>query len=90
MTATDSILKMFTDVLEGKISVWDFSFSLGEWIVSEEGDKLIDENIDLFDYLHEDILEEMELLPNYKLETNRELLTKIYHKAKELSNDYST
>lgn len=86
MTATDEILQMFQDVLNGKITVWDFSFDFGEWLVGPRGDLLIDENEALFDYFNESVLEEMELLPDYTLATNRELFTKFYEEAQKLAN----
>lgn len=76
---------MFSDVLDGEISVWDFSFDLGDWLTGDNGNKLITENETLFDYLNENVLEEMELLPDYEIETNRQLFTKFYNEAKKLA-----
>ncbi|HEL1616943.1 TPA: hypothetical protein ACT2IF_000890 [Streptococcus suis] len=84
MTATDEVFKMFDDVLTGKISVWDFSFNFGEWLTSESGDRLIDENEELFDFFNEEVLEEMELLSDYNLETNKSKLLKYYRQAKRI------
>ncbi|HFI0250076.1 TPA: hypothetical protein ACGO6U_000429 [Streptococcus suis] len=84
MTATDEVFKMFDDVLTSKISVWDFSFNFGEWLTSESGDRLIDENEDLFDFFNEEVLEEMELLSDYNLETNKSKLLKYYMQAKRI------
>ncbi|WP_421365629.1 hypothetical protein [Streptococcus suis] len=84
MTATDEVFKMFDDVLTGKISVWDFSFNFGEWLTSEPGDRLIDENEELFDFFNEEVLEEMELLSDYNLETNKSKLLKYYRQAKRI------
>ncbi|BCP60282.1 hypothetical protein SUT286_16080 [Streptococcus parasuis] len=75
---------MFDDVLTGKISVWDFSFIFGEWLTSESGDRLIDENEELFDFFNEEVLEEMELLSDYNLETNKSKLLKYYRQAKRI------
>ena len=56
---------MFEQVLDEKVSVWDFSFDFGEWLASTEGDLLEIENEPLFDLLNDNIpmmLEELKKL----------------------------
>lgn len=72
--------------LDGKIEIWDFSFNFGEWLVASRGDLLIEENEELFNYFNENVLEEMELLPDYTLDINRELFTRFLNEAKAFVN----
>ena len=82
MNKSEEVLKMFEQVLDEKVSVWDFSFDFGEWLSSINGDLLEVENEQLFDMLNDDILIKLEELKSYELSDNREWLEKYHEKLK--------
>ncbi|BDD37930.1 hypothetical protein [Streptococcus ruminantium] len=71
MTKSEQVLEMFDQVLNGRVSVWDFSFDFGEWLASEQGDLLEEENEPVFDLLNDNIPLMLEELEDYTLDANR-------------------
>lgn len=71
MTKSAQVLEMFDQVLNGRVSVWDFSFDFGEWLASEQGDLLEEENEPVFDLLNDNIPLMLEELEDYTLDANR-------------------
>ena len=84
MNKSEVVLKMFEQVLDEKVSVWDFSFDFGEWLSSTNGDLLEAENKKLFDLLNEDILMKLEELKSYELSDNLEWLEKYHDQIKKM------
>ena len=82
MNKSEEVIKMFEQVLDEQVSVWDFSFDFGEWLSSTSGDLLEVENEQLFDLLNDDILMKLEELKSYELSDNREWLEKYHEKIK--------
>lgn len=75
---------MFEQVLDGKVSVWDFSFDFGEWLASTEGDLLEVENELLFDLLNDNLPMMLEELNSYELSDNRDWLEEYHDKIKKM------
>ena len=82
LNKSKEVLEMFEQVLDEKVSVWDFSFDFGEWLASTEGDLLEIENEPLFDLLNDNIPMMLEELKSYNLSDNREWLEKYHVKIK--------
>ena len=84
LNKSKEVLEMFEQVLDEKVSVWDFSFDFGEWLASTEGDLLEIENEPLFDLLNDNIPMMLEELKSYNLSDNREWLEKYHEKIKKM------
>lgn len=84
MNKSEEVLKMFEDVLNGTVCVWDFSFDFGEWLAYEDGDKLFEENEPLFDLLNDNLPMMLEELNSYELSDNRDWLEEYHDKIKKM------